>query len=678
MALTRPRGAVIQFDDLNGTHSLRDYPDVKGDGVTDDTAALQAAMDDSVGKILMVPAATYRINTLTVPSNLTMHWEPGVIFSALPTLNVNLSMFTFADTVDSTIVGHGALVTMSGQFTTGEQRHCMDVRGATNIHIEGMQLDGAGGDGMRIAGSLSAGPTFSFNVQVVEVRMTLNRRQGCSVVSAKDCRLVRCELSGTGTGPAGITAPGFGLDIEPNTSADTIQGIEIDAVHTFNNGVAPEGGGITLDLHAFNNSGNFATVFITNHRSTDDFIGFNVVGTDNGTTALQGDIRYSNGSILRSGIYGIAVTGWSSLSPAVVIESPKVMNANETGSLSLQFGAGIFVGRGSGAGGATTIGNTQLINPDVFDSRAVAKMTSAFTLDDFDSGNLREVSVIDPVRVGWADASKTSLDLMIHDGTGNISDNFNKLRGSSDFTYSAEPSNFLATYDNSSATNFRVINLSDLWRANSPEITFQVIAAQTLRVLAGATSSISPGVGIGGFIQSNTRGATLRLRRLSTTLWGIVSESGAWFRQSEGTEADSFVHTGTVAATSLITPVVIPGNTLQGVDSLEMEFIFLYGGVAGSKTIQIKIDTDVLTNFVIAAGGAGNASIRGRITRSGSTYRFEFVMVTNAGQTFANSGTGTLGLGVSRSLDVEATLGDATDSITRLLWHRQLHFNQPE
>ena len=683
MVPTRVKGSPVLSTDVIGVMSLVDFPSVVGDGATDVTAAFQAVLDQSIGKILLIPEAVgpYRIGTIDVPSNVTLIMEPDVTFFATADIGENDPMFRFDNTSDVTIYGNGALITMGAIYTEGEQRHCLDLGGAFNITLDGLRLDGAGGDGVRLRQTFTVGPDWCDTIRIQGCAMTQNRRQGLSITSARNVWVDNCQIEDTTKGPAGGTGPGFGVDIEPNFASDEIENINITNLHTENNGDG-QGGGITLTLSNFNNLGKRVTVKIENHTSIDDFIGFRVTPTENGSVPLGGQIVYAGGTIIRSQIYSIAIDGWSSQGPPIILDRPNVIDANESNSASSVFGAGLFVGRSLGAGGAATIGNVKIFKPDIFDQRATAQMTTAMMLKDFDvTDALREVNVIDPIRLGWLDSAKSDLERIDFRGTGTFQDGLDRARYSLDASFTLAPEVYTPTFDNALFTNLRNVTLSDDFPGRAPEIQFETVAEQTLRITAGPTSTIEPGVGIGGFIQSRRVGSTLRLRRLSPTAWRVVGESGAWFRQGEGTELDSFVHTGTINPTLLTNIVIFPGDGLKTGDSIRFYLAGSKGGGADGVFVRPIFGGNTIFSFSIDPTGT-EYYMEGYIYRIGSSVRYSVTFQTTpasvADLAVVQTGTLAVDMSLDQDLSIQVQLNNAADSITRLIWHREIRINQPE
>lgn len=100
MALTKVSYAMINGTPIN----VLDYG-ATGNGSTDDTAAIQAALDTGANSVYF-PAGTYKISSTLTPANnqtlwgVSREWGPGgTIFSATSGLNVPMVKFTSGGTI---------------------------------------------------------------------------------------------------------------------------------------------------------------------------------------------------------------------------------------------------------------------------------------------------------------------------------------------------------------------------------------------------------------------------------------------------------------------------------------------------------------------------------------------------------------------------------------------------
>lgn len=170
----------------------------------DSTQAIQEMLDR--GGNVKVPAGDYwidAIKSLTVPGGTNVDLS-GVTLRAIPNDKDRYSILTIkAENVTvrfGTLIGdrdaHGA--------ETGEWGHCLSILGGVNVSVTGTLFTNAWGDGIYIGGP-------SENVVLDSVDTSRCRRQGLSITSARDVRVIDSSFEATGG-----TRPGDGIDIEPN------------------------------------------------------------------------------------------------------------------------------------------------------------------------------------------------------------------------------------------------------------------------------------------------------------------------------------------------------------------------------------------------------------------------------------------------------------------------------
>lgn len=178
-----------------------------GDGVADDTAALQSAIREAVGGTCVIPPGAFRITaSIDVPGGTRieafgarlLHHAPGDYTPAI----------RIAGVADVRVRGLEIDGRKADYPAATEHRHNLLIKQSRNVHLEDLDLHDAKGDGVYI-GADEGG--HSENVTLENVRCDANHRQGCSITDLRTGRFTGCRFTGTGG-----TAPGAGLDVEPN------------------------------------------------------------------------------------------------------------------------------------------------------------------------------------------------------------------------------------------------------------------------------------------------------------------------------------------------------------------------------------------------------------------------------------------------------------------------------
>jgi len=293
----------------------------KGDGVTDNTAIIQGALDEiraAGGGELYIPGTggggrVFMTQGLWVPSNTRIVSDGAQLRASGPGPSR-------AHSGDGDPIPADGLLTIAPQINSGES----GVR--TNVFVENVELVGNSrikygiwADGvrlLRIRGVHIAGTTYEGIslarrmtgvystpypielVRIVDTAIEYCGENGIAVITGHDVVIDRCWISNISAGPAG--GPGAGIDVEPNQTTDLINGITISStqiVNTWGAGIilsAPPGGN--------GNSQEFRDITISGCRVHANGTGGNVNERGGVKFAAAGEAAVTPG-------YGVVVSG---------------------------------------------------------------------------------------------------------------------------------------------------------------------------------------------------------------------------------------------------------------------------------------------------------------------------------------------------------------------------------
>jgi hypothetical protein len=312
----------------------------KGDGRTDDTDAIQAAVDavPPSGGTVIVPPGDYRIKvekSITLHSNMLFLMDPAATLAAIPTGNPlhRLIRVWFASNVrivGGRLVGERRLHITDPDTLPGEeegkdeQGFGISIVSSQNVIVSDVHISDFWGDGMWI-GAFGAEwdeywdrfPEYkdhpkhlqSTNILLNHVICTHNRRQGLSMGPAENVTIMNSTFafSGPGRPPQEATPPMAGVDVEPIT-----QGYVRNL--TFSHCIFTRNRGTGLEIH-----GNVLGLLVHDCVCSDNFgHGFLIYEMPREKEVIA--TTFSNNFVGRNGLIGAMILG----------ETDSVLLANNT------------------------------------------------------------------------------------------------------------------------------------------------------------------------------------------------------------------------------------------------------------------------------------------------------------------------------------------------------------
>jgi len=198
----------------------------KGDGVTDDTAAINRAVGNG-GVTVYIPEGTYLINGdaeytgqlsagIEVKDNTTILISKKAVLKAKPTSSPRYMVLNIYGKKNVTVEGGGTIAGERNehQGTTGEWGYGIGIGGSEHVVVRDISLIDCWGDGA-VLGTFVDPKNSCRHVTFQNVRCHNNRRQGVSVIAGHDIVFIDCYFGYTKG-----TLPESGIDIEPDAGKE--------------------------------------------------------------------------------------------------------------------------------------------------------------------------------------------------------------------------------------------------------------------------------------------------------------------------------------------------------------------------------------------------------------------------------------------------------------------------
>ena len=230
--------------------------------------------------------------TLRNLENKTIIFEKGVVFRAKPEAYNSTSdcLLKFVSCNNISIIGNGALLTMNKEeYIDGEWRMGLSFMGCQNVSVRDLTISSSGGDGIYIDGYKET--RYSENIRIDSVVSTNNKRQGISIISAKDVWVRNSVFTKTKG-----TLPEAGLDIEPDKETDVIANINFEHCSFTNN----HHSGIVLGLDNLTDKSqpisiNFSNCYLSmNHDVSNRYPKAEIIVSSNAFNPVKGKVIFNN------------------------------------------------------------------------------------------------------------------------------------------------------------------------------------------------------------------------------------------------------------------------------------------------------------------------------------------------------------------------------------------------
>lgn len=279
-----------------------------GFNAEDSTEALQAAINSGASRLIVEKMASpWIVTPIMLASDQEIVFEEGceVLAKRGEFKGTNDSLFTARDVQNVTLRSPGAIFRMWKEdydnpdlYQKAEWRHCVQLRGASNVEIDGLTLMSSGGDGLYLG--TGTGGTTNTDITIRNVVCDDNYRQGISVITAENLLIEDTIMRNTSGTP-----PQAGIDFEPNSPRERLVNVTMRNCLSENNNSY----GYVLAISPLNATSEPISMRFENCRSVNDAgQGFAYHAGGSIETAVDGLVEFIGCSVEGSGGAGIAIT----------------------------------------------------------------------------------------------------------------------------------------------------------------------------------------------------------------------------------------------------------------------------------------------------------------------------------------------------------------------------------
>lgn len=464
----------------------------KGDGVTDDTAVIQTALD--YNNNIFVPTGTYMVDAETkinLNSYNVLKLDNDATIKAITNSARSYAVLWLEDVTNVEISGgtiEGDRLTHTG--SDGEWGHCIRLLNACDeIYVHDINLINAWGDGLdvKITGS----------IVTERVHVDNARRNGYSIAAVGGFSSNDDFIENTNG-----TAPECGVDIEPDDATQIPFNVVFNNLRTKNNTRT----GISVHLGKANAV--LSNVRINNLRSDGDNRGFLADTTD----LASGEVTVVDPLItnsVSSGIY-LQIDG-NGVNFQII--RPVVIGYGATSSSS----SGIYLNNGTG-----DAGNIDIINPTVKSPIGETVTNRAINIASGSSGVWKHVRIIDPLDLDgrFINFNGANQNVMFTDKYECTAKDDNK-------NYNIGTQLFSLNTSSTYTANRTITIMDSVTFPDKSEISFINTGDYQMKV-AFPNQYIYPLATVTGkTITLGDKGASMRIKKIGSNAWVVTSQTGA-------------------------------------------------------------------------------------------------------------------------------------------------------